>query len=1594
MDPSTKPDLSGLEFMKNDPNFAKFSYDQQVHIRTLYVAQQLGKDPNFQALPMHEQEGTIKYLAFQPPVLWEPTERDQKFLELTHKALAGDQEAQDQVITKNAWDSFVDQLSIVSLVGNLVDEEWIDPDHDMSRRAVRYQRSLNDDKLNAWALQSLSGEVKDLRLARTAQTVAAIGGTLVDFIGGWVATGGIAGATATAFKASALGTKIGAYAAKYSGAGNAIKSQAARFFWQSALPEVSRSARGGLIGVVRHNLNGTLLQRIGEDPTLGKAIIENTKLFGAEFVQDYLMFQGISALKVAGRVGKFTFSPRQRVGQMIENADEANKVIDQWLFKQGLPDDQLANLTKEELDAVRLHLASAKRFKNVTELHPESPDFWQHFFRGKGYDTTIDITGKWQWKHIDTDDAFKSASNLKVLTKDIMKDFRKRITFDMDKLTSEQQKIFFGGAKEVSLWQQAEASISQLGDLDAVTATKFLRPIDGQVPLNNVKFYIKRAFDLGKVDSSDISIVKVPEKNYKRLVKEAIDKNDHTKIYVPENLSTGGGEINFYKGLNDQLQGALTSKGASALPSDFTDALNSRINKNIFDDGATPFWVDTNLQRFGFSHKINANQAHEVIDLATKEKLVFSSFDDLVKFTFDKALAEGGEDIFTWTQRHIAANYSGRLYIGLGKEANKALKDAGFDNLHYTDVVGVKRPGSIESILNANGVTKPIILELPHHKKGKIQRFHFASIEDLWGARPELVPPKPLSSMPPVFVDESLQKLIIKEGVLTGPQKAVLDFSRTFRDFKKKDTTSVLKGFEGGELAYDNLKREFVVRVDQFGVERKFATLTEAQSFIRKSKTTYDGLDEMAMLKGYRILLTKAGYGVYSSIDDMKVFSTKEALVKHIEVLPTQEFIGKELFDIDNALVDTLQQKFATYLSGQTFNETLSEIEARLAKDVGKKIGLDNALADFFAPADISLRMYAKKLGSKEYFDIFRNMENAKQDAYGRLTAFKKDYKQLTGRLNEDQRKLIGKVFQSGKDPSDWAKVWEDLAERPATTEELEVMRRIRKLFGETPEEGLWKLFDIDGYKIISEYFPRIRQNLASKKAIHGSEMKLTDYLRETNPGANVKDLENFASNMRTSDALKFSALEDIDEVMMHYVTAGLKTKFLNPVREQWRQLLKKAEKNKYPQEAIRRLNQYVQEATGMYGPGHQAAYREFSEKVTRGVFEALQKIGLDKPSIKLRGETINLVSPKMISDDLIGSLNNLTISATMSFRGWLPIRNAFQPLLTLAPRIGLDVTLKAMELAGKNADSLVQRMIRQGILPDHHPLAEMATGGNVGKLNALGMRAYKNSDAYTRATVLQAVDLMMDDSMERLTRGVINEKQFIDLSGLKVLDELDQKEILSVLKKGDYIRAKSQYAKILSDETMFPYRNETNPEMFKGIAGRIFGGFGTYPVHFVANIGRGLRRAMASKNYGDVIRFVGTYAATSSALYYGFKSVGINAQNFLFSDPIGFSGGPYYQVMTDIIDAAEMNDSSPGKIKAIFNKSRNILIPGFYAGRNLLRGMKSLSEGDYYGAVVNAMSAPYDDSFGSDLGNFGQTAMHLGGEITKNVGANLPQMR
>ncbi len=435
-------------------------------------------------------------------------------------------------------------------------------------------------------------------------------------------------------------------------------------------------------------------------------------------------------------------------------------------------------------------------------------------------------------------------------------------------------------------------------------------------------------------------------------------------------------------------------------------------------------------------------------------------------------------------------------------------------------------------------------------------------------------------------------------------------------------------------------------------------------------------------------------------------------------------------------------------------------------------------------------------------------------------------------------------------------------------------------------------------------------------------------------------------------------------ELVERYVETGYRNKFFKKAVNESFEWLRQNQQS-LPPEVTTRLGYYLAQISGIGSDISQelinAGSRELTDSLTkRFVSKGIISEGAIEPFT-----------------DLISTLQSLTTSATMSWRIGVVERNLLQIYGPLAAVFGNDVIERAIVKVTKDPWKVINYLEDTGKLTGKAPqfgLQALASGkGVIGKgaavvkqITEYGMQAFANSDELTRAIGYMAVNEVMDDAISRVQKGMIDittEKgwnQFMKLTRLSVMDPLDQKNVLELLQKGDMNQAKAVYFDMVNRDFLFPYRPGSNPPIFSGFFGRLAGMYQHFPVYQLEAVLRTLRNASAAERIG----FLGRLTLNSALIYGGFNAVlGVDSRDFLWWEGVTPGLGPYFRLMTDVIDATQSGFKGDIARSQILNEVYSLMVPGGVQIRYLSKAVQSFMDDDWLGGFMYMASMPYSEN-------------------------------
>lgn len=828
--------------------------------------------------------------------------------------------------------------------------------------------------------------------------------------------------------------------------------------------------------------------------------------------------------------------------------------------------------------------------------------------------------------------------------------------------------------------------------------------------------------------------------------------------------------------------------------------------------------------------------------------------------------------------------------------------------------------------------------------KGGVKVAQAESIDELLRNNPELTPKIPAEYAPEfTFL---VDKDFTGTGGVVQQNKIAFGTAETLMEeldkYSKYSTRQAKQARLGNRVRFDRETSVYTVDVPELGFSREFKSLEAAKKFLKRGANDYDIVRKAAERKGYNIEVRDNQWWVYNK-DRVLTARSKKELMGIIREAPLAEYMP-ELTGIEEAWFRDMRR-----VPDLSTGDTKWKLEPGEVAEMSAGWNLKN----FLWPTEISFEN-AVKQGAPEYIlKSMRRIEAGRGFVMGTFadadkiasTAFKIDGKTM----KKAERIRFGELLRNNLDDPGIREIAEGLG---LTAEHIDAAKNVRTMYNQ-----LFQLYDINADKFLTEYLPKIK--LYRKTAEMGKyfDSDTVDFLKDAFKTDRLPtDVDAFFRHSRVSDIVDF-ALEDDPLIQLRkYIAAGQRERFLGPILDDVDKWFK-ANSGQYDPALRTRFKIYMQEFAGIPGDLNEELVRTFSHRLFKG-------IGVKH-------------NPSSVVDAVL----QLGYMSGLGFRPGTALRNLTQPFLTTGTRIGQSWVADAMDLLAKDKTGEVAALIRKsGIIPPDLPFYKsgeiFGRGGKLEKTSQATLRWIKTSDTWNRSVSYMASRLRFDDALKRYNAGAIDLDRFLkrDSGVWNLADDL-QARCRQHMLEGKPELARELFAVQMVRETQFDYKAGLMPVWAKGTMGKVFGQFGTYPTYFVANIRNGFMRARTlGQKAAFVSRWVGTGLAFSAAASY----IGMRTEDY-FPGPLTFSGGPYYHLLNDFMEAFSNSPDAPqirarlfgyttknGQPQIDIGKLMNStlltsVVPGSYQFRSIVRGLEYANAGDLHKAFLSWTSVPID---------------------------------
>jgi hypothetical protein len=324
----------------------------------------------------------------------------------------------------------------------------------------------------------------------------------------------------------------------------------------------------------------------------------------------------------------------------------------------------------------------------------------------------------------------------------------------------------------------------------------------------------------------------------------------------------------------------------------------------------------------------------------------------------------------------------------------------------------------------------------------------------------------------------------------------------------------------------------------------------------------------------------------------------------------------------------------------------------------------------------------------------------------------------------------------------------------------------------------------------------------------------------------------------------------------------------------------------------------------------------------------------------------------KQFKTDIVSMMLQLNVGAHMAWRAPLAIRNMFQ-VFFVYPMVGERAFAYGLKHA-LTAEGKAEAVKAKIIGPDPVPFGDEIFNpfGTLTQIVRSGLKAYAKVDDYTRVVAYHATKFKVQAAAEKYLAKNWNIAKFAEEAELaSTFHPIEAKQIMDMVKSGNIPGAAQRAGYLMQENTNFIYRAGNAPEAFRGVAGRLFGQFGMWPVSYIEYVRYLSAFGTPNQRAAKIARFI----AINTAFGHAGTMLGVNTWKWLMFGPLVFTGGPMLQIAQDAGKVASALvqgrlDDDPEASMAEARLKRNIPST-FIPGSGFAKDVEATLEEAKYGA-------------------------------------------
>lgn len=894
------------------------------------------------------------------------------------------------------------------------------------------------------------------------------------------------------------------------------------------------------------------------------------------------------------------------------------------------------------------------------------------------------------------------------------------------------------------------------------------------------------------------------------------------------------------------------------------------------------------------------------------------------------------------------------------------------------------------------------------------------TIEDIMSNNSMLRPKYPMSTGPKIsFIGDSTRQVEFNGQYIEGSVEQINKYFENYADTKvmsdlrdMKPSKNVYKS-NGTKVLVNIDKRKWVVTADSFGMSPKtFRSEKELKKFLATIDTPQRAMRKTAGQKGVNVIATKAGFVVQKIDKPDQVFRSFEDTANYIKRLPNKPITPEVM----------LKEEHNIKMAQELYGDVFKDVNLDNISDDQNIAAIRKTMSDQYETRLTKMGKNRLPEGLREVFGRFRNnrsrinsMLKGNVDniplatAYDNVLEVEKQMKTIQAKFGgamlslnklvpKKDRLELGELLSKELPEELWESAFKNMTGTDITPKQVEFLQGVRSMFDQA---GKLNGFG-DSLDTIENYFTRMKtldaMDIFSKDT---SAVQLAEkaYGRKLYP-AETK----FFQNMRTVDLAGYAYETDPLALLDRYVSDTLKSNLLEPAIDTFQ---KTGEALLSDSSDLTAINKMAKHARGMNDDSITESMKKWNDevnlkyyqKVANGYAKAAAsskktfkaKAFLQGKASGLSEEAIANMSPveqqvfaEAISkhnfrQNPLNKLMGMVTLSTQAGKGWLPIRNTFQPETHLAPIFGFDAVMKAREDVSKLSKEAYEFLARKGIFQAKSIQSQVGTTGEgiVKKANELGLLAFKGSDDFDRAVGFMTVRNTLADALEASTEwGGKSATYFGQQTKLYAAPQGVRDGVFDAISKGDLDDATTIYAQWINDMTFLNYSSIDRPEAFNSFIGKMFGQMGTFSTQTLSS------RMYFAQNLTktDLAIYTGRVVLGGLALNSAFSEVtGSEVTNFSCYKSMIFAGGPLMETVISARDIASGTDYKVGRgLSSIKNQATNLFTP-LGTATNMYEGIQRIGEGEAFMGAQQFLGAP---GKGQEYGTDREGILKLAGRL------------